>query len=257
MCLLFFALESHPEYPLIVAANRDEYYERPTQNLHVWQDDGQIVAGRDLDKGGTWFGVTLSGRWAGVTNFRESTTMPDARSRGALVSTYLSSQQKPESYIAEVAQNAEEYNGFNLIVGDQEQVFYYSNRTPDIRHLRRGMYGLSNHLLDTPWPKVKSGKTRLQLLLDHDDMSVDALFLLLAARSIAPDEALPDTGIAVEWERLLSSAFISGEGYGTRSSTVLLINRNNRLKLEERTFLGAATQTPGHYSSTTYEFNIQ
>lgn len=257
MCLLFFALKSHPDYRLIVAANRDEYYERPTRNLYIWQDEGWIVAGRDLDKGGTWFGVTPSGRWAGVTNYRESTSISDAWSRGALVSTYLLSQQKPDAYIAEIAQTADEYNGFNLIVGDQEQVLYYSNRMPGTRHLRAGIYGLSNHLLDTPWPKVESGKTRLQMLLDHDDMNMDALFLLLGARSIAPDKALPDTGVAIEWERLLSSAFVSGDSYGTRSSTVLLIDRNNRLKLEERTFSGAANQTPGHYSSTTYEFDIQ
>lgn len=256
MCLLFFAIDCHSDYPLIVAANRDEYYDRPTHNLHIWKDAPYLIAGKDLHKGGTWFGVTKTGRWAAVTNYREPDQTAEARSRGDLVRNYLASNSSPSAYIDEIKSHALDYNGFNLVIGHLPQAFYFSNRHPEVKALSRGVYGLSNDVLDTPWPKVEHGKKGLAQLLRFENLSTDSLFSLLADRTTAPDNTLPSTGVSIEMERLLSPGFINGEVYGTRSSTALLINRNNRLKLEERSYYGAPDQSPDAYSSIAFEIEI-
>ena len=256
MCLLFFALNCHSEYPIVLAANRDEYYDRPTSELHIWDDSPSMLAGRDLHKGGTWFGVTKTGRWAAVTNFREPGQKLEAKSRGTLVSNYLTSDSSPSRYVNGLKHNAGDYNGFNLIVGDLNQALYFSNRHTESKTLGRGVFGLSNHLLDTPWPKVENGKKNLLQLLQHENVNTDSLFSLLTDRTVATDDTLPSTGISLEMERLLSPGFINGEAYGTRSSTTLLINKNNRLKLEERTYYGAPEQSPDAYSSIAFELEM-
>lgn len=253
MCLLFFALDAHSDYPLVLAANRDEFYDRPTQGLHLWKDAPDLLAGRDLHKGGTWFGVTKTGRWAAVTNFREPGQKVEAKSRGILVSNFLVSDSSPLSYIDELIPDARKYNGFNLVVGDLQHAFYFSNRHTEAKTLGSGVFGLSNHFLDTPWPKVEKGKKKLLNLLHRENVNTDSLFSLLTDRTRASDEALPNTGVGIEMERLLSPGFINGEVYGTRSSTTLLINKNNRLKLEERSYYGAPDQSPDAYSSITFE----
>ena len=256
MCLLFFALNCHSDYPVVLAANRDEYYDRPTRGLHVWDNSSFLLAGRDLHKGGTWFGVTKTGRWAAVTNFREPGQKSEAKSRGTLVRNYLTSDSSPSTYLNELIHGPEDYNGFNLIIGDLKHVMYFSNRHAESKTLGSGVFGLSNHLLDTPWPKVEKGKKELQQLLQHKSVNTDSLFSLLTDRTVASDETLPSTGISLEMERLLSPGFINGEAYGTRSSTTLLINKNNRLKLEERTYYGAPEQSPDAYSSIAFELEI-
>lgn len=256
MCLLFFAIDAHPNYRLIVAANRDEFYNRPTAKLQPWDDNPRVIAGKDLEKGGTWFGVTRQGRWAAVTNYRETDRSDAFRSRGALVSNYLFSDEAPSEYIGNLMPEADHYNGFNLVTGTLTEAMYFSNRELVAKPLQRGIFGLSNHLLDTPWPKVRSGKKDLANLVGQAYLGSDSLFSLLVDRTRAKDEDLPDSGVDIEWERLLSSAFISETEYGTRSSTTLLIKRNYRLELEERTYIGGENRNPDTYSSTAYDFNI-
>jgi uncharacterized protein with NRDE domain len=238
MCLILLAWDSHPDYSLIVAANRDEFYDRPTTPAAFWTDAPSVLGGRDLRAGGTWLGIDHGGRFAAVTNYRQGQREPAAaQSRGRLVSDFLTTQVHPQAYIDQVEQEAERYNGFNLIVGDPRELVYFSNREGIARTLKPGVYGLSNHLLDSPWPKVTSGKTALSALIQRGGPRlITDLFELLSDRSQPADELLPETGIGREWERLLAAAFISSEEYGTRSSTVLLVGRKGQVIFAERGF---------------------
>ena len=238
MCLILLALDSHADHPLVVAANRDEFYDRPTAEAAFWADRPWILGGRDLEAGGTWLGIDRRGRFAAVTNYRQGEREPPApRSRGLLVSDYLAGDADARTHIDRVERDAELYNGFNLVAGDARELCYFSNREGRARALGHGVYGLSNHLLDTPWPKVASGKSGLSDLLRGDEASlVDGLFALLSDRRQADDESLPSTGIGLDWERLLSSAFIVSAAYGTRSSTVVFVGREGRVVFVERSF---------------------
>jgi uncharacterized protein with NRDE domain len=238
MCLILLALDSHPDYSLVVAANRDEFYDRPTAPAAFWSDAPSVLAGRDLKAGGTWLGVDRRGRFAAVTNYRQGSRESEApRSRGHLVSDFLTGSADPREYVERVERDAQLYNGFNLIAGTPRELFYYSNRDGQARSLERGIYGLSNHLLDSDWPKVTSAKSGLSALLEErSDELIPRLFTLLSDRRQAEDDLLPETGVGPEWERLLSSAFIVSDGYGTRSSTVLLVARNGVVTLVERSF---------------------
>lgn len=254
MCLILFAYESHPDYRLILAANRDEFYERPTTPAAFWEDSPDTLAGRDLRSGGTWMGVTRQGRVAAVTNFRDPTGQnPNSPSRGWLVRDFLQGRRIPGEYLENLASHAAEYNGFNLLVADSASMGYYSNRMQHPRLLAPGVYGLSNALLDVPWPKVVRGKAALAGLLEPgSDLSPQSLFQLLADREIAGDETLPNTGIPREMERVLSPVFIASPGYGTRSSTVLLLDREGNVTFIERTFAsGAALYDEVEYRFTT------
>ncbi|HET6837095.1 MAG TPA: NRDE family protein [Gemmatimonadales bacterium] len=238
MCLLLLALDSHPHYQLIVAANRDEFYDRPTASAHFWSDAPAVLGGLDLQAGGTWLGVDRRGRFAAVTNYRQGEReTPAPRSRGLLVSEYLKGNSGTRQFMESVERDAGLYNGFNLIAGDAGGLFYYSNREGRIRRLQPGVYGLSNHLLDTPWPKVSATKSAFGALLRERGAELTTeLFALLADRQRAPDGQLPATGISQEWEQLLSSAFIASDRYGTRSSTVVLFGRNGSIRFIERNF---------------------
>jgi uncharacterized protein with NRDE domain len=237
MCLILLGLDAHPDYSLIVGANRDEFYDRPTARAAFWKDAPRILAGRDLKAGGTWLGIDRAGRFAAVTNYRQGEREVEApRSRGHLVSDYLTGPTDGRAHLARVEREAALYNGFNLIAGDADALFYLSNREGQARELGPGTYGLSNHLLDSPWPKVTAGKSGLAELLAGGGELVPRLFRLLADRRQATDDLLPQTGVGPEWERLLSSAFIVSEGYGTRSSTVVLVGRDDVVRFEERSF---------------------
>jgi len=238
MCLVLIALDSHPDYSLIVAANRDEFYDRPSSVAAFWADHPRILGGRDLEAGGTWLGVDRGGRFAAVTNFRQGEREPPApRSRGLLVSDYLATDVAARAHIERAERDAAQYNGFNLIAGDTRELLYFSNREGWTRSLGAGIYGLSNHMLDTPWPKVTSSKNALQALLTAGGTElVPNLFALLYDRRQVPDQSLPRTGIGLAWERLLSSAFIASSEYGTRSSTVVLVGRDGGVVFVERTF---------------------
>jgi uncharacterized protein with NRDE domain len=258
MCLLFFAANQHPDYRLVIAANRDEYYRRPTDTARFWADAPHVLGGRDLEQGGTWLGITRDGRWGAVTNYREVGVKQHNSSRGHLIRDYLVGGDAAEQYIDKIRHRADRYAGFNLIIADATRVTYYSNRGGDPRVFNEGVYGLSNHLLDSPWPKLTEGKNRLMEILVRDgDPDADSIFLLLGDQRMAMT-GLPDTGVGDELERLLSPAFISSGDYGTRSSTVILVDQENRVQFIERSFQssGGRPPSPENYQATSHQFTI-
>jgi uncharacterized protein with NRDE domain len=243
MCLILLAHRAHPGYPLIIAANRDEFYARPTAPASFWDDAPHVLAGRDLEAGGSWLGVTRSGRWAALTNYRDPPTpKPGRASRGALVADYLRGDASPADYIVSVAVDGERYDGFNLLVGDLHNAHYFGNRG-DVapRALEPGLYGLSNHLLDTAWPKVERGRRMLGEMLEAGAPTPEALLDILYDTEIAPLHALPDTGIDAQLERALSASFIATPTYGTRASTALIVDDAGNATFVERAFLPGPT----------------
>ena len=253
MCLILVAWRVHSDYPLVVAANRDEFFTRPTAPAGFWCDAPAVLAGRDLEAGGTWMGVTRTGRFAALTNFRDpAQNRAGAPSRGRLVADFLVGDETPQACLERIAPYAGECNGYNLLLGDGETLWWSSNMGGEPRRLEAGVYGVSNHLLDTPWPKVGAGKTALAQALDRlpDD---EALFGLLQDDAIHPDEHLPQTGISLDWERLLSSAFVKSPGYGTRGSTVLSIRRDGWVGFDEQTWLPGAQRG----QRVRYRFRLQ
>ena len=249
MCLILLAWQTHPDYPLVVAANRDEFFARASAPAGFWSEAPEILAGRDLQGGGTWLGVTRRQRFAALTNFREGGRQPaDAPSRGALVADFLAGDSDPQDYLEAVSRNGADYNGFNLFVGDGRPLGYYSNREAGPCWLSPGIYGLSNHLLDTPWPKLSAAKAAFVRALEQLPAST-SFFDLLADQEIVADMHLPETGVPLEWERILSAVFVRSPDYGTRASTLLTMHRNGRVTLVERSFgrdaapLGEVTET--------------
>ncbi|MEO8305349.1 MAG: NRDE family protein [Betaproteobacteria bacterium] len=235
MCLALFALDAHPRFALVVAANRDEYHTRPAVPA-AWRDEGWL-AGRDLEAGGTWFAVTRSARWAFVTNVRDPSRFdPHAPSRGALVPAVLDDTAAPTEGIGRIVAAARACNGFNLVAGAGIDACWGSNRAGATRTLAPGIYGLSNAALDTPWPKVERTKAALGAWCARGDADTASLFAILADRSGAPDDQLPATGIPLDRERLLAPPFIVSETYGTRCSTVLTLSRDRDARFTERTF---------------------
>jgi uncharacterized protein with NRDE domain len=233
MCLILMAWRVHPEYPCVVAANRDEFHARPAAPAQWWTDKPRILAGRDLSAGGTWLGMTRTGRLAALTNFRGSAHRgADAPSRGGLVTTILESNSPVADGLAYLREVGPAYNGFSLIFTDGEQLGVYESALGEGRLLGPGVYGLSNDLLDTPWPKVQNAKSDLLAALT-DPSDENTLLALLRDDRPAPDEQLPRTGVSKEWERLLSSAFIRDADYGTRCSTVVRIDRRGRACFDE------------------------
>lgn len=254
MCLILFAVDAHPRYRLIAAANRDEFYARPTSAAAFWDDAPHVLAGRDLREGGTWMGVTRGGRFAAVTNVREPEMYRvGAPSRGHLVGDFLKGAMTAAEYAADLARTAAEFNGFNLLLGDSSSLVWTSNRAPEPVTLAPGVYGVSNALLDTPWPKVVRGKEDVRRALDGAEEEVESrLFASLALRDPAPDTQLPATGVGAERERALSSAFIATPEYGTRASTVLLIDQGGEVSFTERTIVPAT----GEWTETRHRYAI-
>jgi uncharacterized protein with NRDE domain len=235
MCLILFAHKVHPDYPLVLAANRDESYSRPTQAAAFWRDHPQVYAGRDLEQGGTWLGIARNGRVAAVTNFRDgNAAKTSTRSRGELVTNYLRGSQGPSEYANRVRRDGNSYNGFNLLLGDVDELFYVSNRNGGVTAVAPGVHGLSNSLLNT------------------QDL-IDGLFAALTDRTTAADDTLPNTGVGLPRERTLSSAFIATPSYGTRSSSVLLVNNHGQVVFVERSF--SERGKPG--SSVTGRFSLE
>jgi uncharacterized protein with NRDE domain len=231
MCLIVFAWQVVPAVPLIAAANRDEYYAREAAPAAPWPDQPRIFAGRDLKAGGSWMGISQaeagidSPRFAAITNIRAPREhKADAPSRGQLVSDFLASSMSPAEYIGHIRDGAHAYNGFNLVIGDRNTLIWYSNKGGDDprngQPLAPGIYGLSNATLDSPWPKVLKTKAQFASLLCLGAPD-DAYFEMLADTTRAPDQRLPETGVPLEMERLLSAVRIESPGYGTRSSTVV------------------------------------
>jgi uncharacterized protein with NRDE domain len=235
MCLIAVAWRARADLPLVVAANRDEWRDRPAEPARWWADQPKLLAGRDLQAGGTWMGVTRGGRFAAVTNFRDpSDRRTTARSRGGLVTEYLLGSMDPGAWLADLMRRSGEYNGFNLILGDGESLWYYGSREGLARPIPPGVHGLSNHLLDEPWPKVVRARLAMEAALKDAD-PVPRLFDALSDSQGAPDAALPSTGVGLAWERRLASPLITGEEYGTRASTVVTMSAEGETYFEERT----------------------
>ena len=238
MCLLLLGCDVHPEAMWIIAANRDEFYHRPTVPLHWWKDEPDIVAGRDLKGGGTWMGISRKGRFAALTNYRDPASLqPNAPSRGKLVRDFLTSDGHPASYLEALLPVMHRFNGFNLVVGDVSGLFCLGNRCGFIQSIRSGWHALSNHCLDTAWPKTERALMQIREIVQPDrSIDVKAIFDMLTDTEPAPDNRLPDTGVGLEWERILSPIFIQSPSYGTRSSSVILLNRKRQVFFWEKTY---------------------
>ena len=238
MCLILFAWQAHPEYPLIVSANRDEFYQRPTSTAHWWEDHPEVLGGRDLEAGGTWMGVSRAGRWAMITNYRQFPIEKKYNtSRGKLVKDFLTGNESPGDYLKMLQDSGGDYAGYNLLFGTPDQLSYYSNRGAHETQVSPGVHGLSNHLLDTPWPKVELGKSSLETLMQQNQLEESAVFSMLNNQKLAPDADLPDTGIGLDWERVLSAMYIKSENYGTRASTLLLVRKDGQVEFAERSHI--------------------
>jgi uncharacterized protein with NRDE domain len=253
MCLILLSYKQHPVYPLIFAANRDEFYDRPSAPASFWEDRPDLLAGRDLREGGTWLGITRQGRMAALTNYRDPASVKlQAPSRGWLVRDYLCFRESTADYLKKLEKQADQYNGFSVILGDPFRLYYYSNRGTTIE-LTPGLYGLSNALLNTPWPKTETGKRRLGALLSQTDKPTpEDLFSILKDQTRPDDGQLPDTGIGLEWERILASMFITSPVYGTRSSSLLLVDRTRLVTFIERIYDGGS----GPWVTAKFEFRI-
>ena len=253
MCLIFLSFNQHPDYPLIIAANRDEFYDRPATALGLWPEYPNILAGKDLTGGGTWLGVTKSGYFAMLTNYRDMASIKaNAPTRGKLVLDYLAGEFDPSNYLLALDASSSLYNGYNIILGTLNDPWYYSNQNHEMFRLGTGLYGLSNALLDTNWPKVDSGKEKFKQIIEQESLDFEALMSFMYDKTLASDENLPDTGIGYEKEKLLSSMFIELPGYGTRNTTLLVKDKNDNVQLIERTYYHKDNST----SELKFEFSI-
>lgn len=243
MCLVLLAVNQHKDYPLIIAANRDEFYPRPSKSMHWWPSDTPLLAGKDLQEGGTWLGLTESGRFATVTNYREMPITVGRYSRGKLALEWLHQDIAAEHFHQQLP--LADYAGFNLLFGNikQQNLYHLSNRSKDLQAIHSGFYGLSNALLDSPWPKITSAKPIMAQLVQRSFHAED-WFALLADRNQADDSILPNTGVDSAVERLLSSRFIQSEAYGTRCSTIICVDKQHKVQVYERSFdqLGQVSQ---------------
>lgn len=268
MCLLFFSYKTSPGYSLVVAANRDEFLVRPTAPLAFLDAEKSILAGQDLEGGGTWLGISRQLKFAALTNYREPAfNRSDAPSRGEILINYLSGEQGAGEYIQDLARVGERYNGFNLIVGDNKDLYYYSNRfglsessgnvSPGAEPtlLTPGFYGLSNRLLDDPWPKVVRGKELLRRdMLEREKVDPSRLLDHLQDNHHPIDELLPETGVGLDWERFLSPIFIDGATYGTRSSAVITVTDGGQVDFVEKTWDRSIT---GRLSSRLKTYRVE
>jgi uncharacterized protein with NRDE domain len=245
MCLILFGWRAHPRYRLVLAANRDEFHERPTEAADFWPSQPDWLGGRDLQAGGTWLGVTRSGRFAAVTNYREplAPQTPLERSRGDLVTDFLAGRRAPLLHARSLLAGASSYRGFNLLLGDPDSLVYVSNRHDRVSEVEEGIHGLSNHLLDTDWPKVHSGRERLGALLRDERVEASALIELLTEREQVPGAMPLDQGDGAIRRHLMNHFFIVSPVYGTRSSTVLLIRNDGRAEFVERRFAPDGSET--------------
>jgi len=236
MCLIAFAIDSHPRFSFALVANRDEFRDRRTEPAGFWDDAPHVLAGRDLQAGGTWIGVTTGGKVAAVTNYRDARQqVADPPSRGLLVADYLRDEEMtPADLYARLARSGNGYDGFNLIYGSVEELYYFTNRGGSSGPVKPGIHALSNHLLDTHWPKVVAARERLGALMRQPAPEVGELIRLLDDPAPFSDELLPDTGIGPERERFLSPLFIRGDSYATRSTTVILVDRNGTMTFCEQ-----------------------
>lgn len=236
MCLIIFAYRTHPDYLLVLAANRDEFYDRPALGARFWEDCPGLLAGKDLKGGGTWMGVHESGRYAALTNYRAiETRLPDAPSRGLLVRQYLEQGKSAESF-PRMLKNSEDYNGFNFLAGDRDSLYHFSNQSNRLTRIQPGIHGISNALMDTPWSKVHHSKKQMNSLIETDSVTEESLFGMLLNRETYPGDSLPETGLPPELEKAVSPVFIQTPDYGTRCSTLLFISHDGEVRFTERVY---------------------
>jgi len=239
MCLILFALKQHPEYKLILAANRDEFFSRESMSAHYWEENESIIGGKDKISKGTWLGINSNGRFVAITNYRDlSRENKNAKSRGLISRNFLLDDETVEEFLKKISDEGNVYNGFNMLLSDDgfENMIHYSNVSNNPTRLRSGLHGLSNAFLDTPWPKVVNGKKMLSKLMNNFSIDPSALIELLTNSDIPPDNQLPETGISRDLEKKLSPVFISMNGYGTRCSTAILVDYNNSVTFHEVTY---------------------
>lgn len=255
MCLIVFSYKHHPDYKLIFAANRDEFYDRPTRPAQFWDTSPSILAGKDCLAGGTWLGINRRGEFGALTNFRDpSIQKENPPSRGGIVINYLKQKTNSKSFLKELHKKSNRYMGFNVLLGSAKQMFHYSNQQQQISQIKPGIHGLSNYLLNTPWPKVQRAKRTLTELISTENFDEENLFTLLQDDTQAPDDKLPDTGIPDELEKQVSPIFIKTEKYGTRNSTILLIDNNGKVTFEERCYKPGTTKVK---DNNRFEFTIE
>jgi uncharacterized protein with NRDE domain len=252
MCTALFAYHAHPNYPLIILSNRDEFYHRPTKPANFWQDNPKILSGIDLEKGGTWFGVNQNGRVALLTNYRDFTKHIDAPlSRGLITKRFLSSSDEAHSFLASLQLKSNAYNPYNLVVGDINKLYYYSNMLNEYTPLAQGVHGLSNGLINDSWPKVNTACHAFKTILARDELDEAACFELLSAPTKYPLELLPDTGIDKQLEIDLSSIFIDLEQYGTRMQTIYYVDQ-----LNNATFIEKSRDADGRWHEKRFAFKL-
>lgn len=236
MCTILFSWKSTKNFKLVLLANRDEFYERQTKNAHWWEEYPNVLGGIDQRAGGTWMGINKNGRFAAITNYRKFPLEEFETSRGELVKNYLIGNDNVDDYMSFLMDKGHNYDGFNLLFGTPDDLNYFSNRGPEAK-LKPSLYGLSNHLLDTPWPKVSRGKEMLEKELKSSGFNKENMFEVLSNNEIAEDHLLPTTGIGLEKERMLSPIFIKSPEYGTRISTFLSIDNNGNVDFHERSYV--------------------
>lgn len=235
MCLIVIGLDVHPKYKLILSANRDEFYNRPTAEANYWKDHTDILGGRDLQAGGTWMAISRRGKFGAVTNYRDlSNIKADARSRGDIATNFITGQSSAHEYLKSLLPLDQQYNGYNVLVGSADELYHYSNYQHKINLIKPGIHALSNALLNSTWPKSEKAKSKLEEVI-KTDFSHEDLLNLMSDTSIAADSDLPDTGIGLERERLLSPMCIRMENYGTCSTTAITVDRNDNVKFTEKT----------------------
>lgn len=253
MCLFVFAWKAHPNYPLIVAANRDEFYDRPTAPAHWWQPEAKVLGGRDLQAGGSWMAMSKLGRFAAVTNYRDPANIrPDAKSRGALPVDFVIGKEAPEAFMQGIEPHSTYYNGFNMLACDLRQMAYFSNYENKIRPLRPGIYGLSNALLDTPWPKVQRARQKFAELVQKP-FEITDLLEIMTDNHLFSDNELPSTGVSLEWERQLSAICIRTPHYGTCSTTAMTVDLSGNVQFAERSYPVGQRKDEAH----TFNFRVE
>lgn len=244
MCLIVFSFKNHPEYPFILAANRDEFYGRPTQAAHIWQTSPKIVAGKDEKAGGTWLGISKNGRFAALTNHRKMDDIKeDTTSRGIIVKDFLLSRDNPRKYLAELQKKGDQFNGFNLIAGTFNDLYYISNRKEGVHKIQPGNHAVSNAFLDTPWPKTEEVSESFSKIVKEERVDEEKLFNMLQSDKTYPLEKLPDTGLAKDLEKAVSSIFIETDNYGTRSSTIVTVDNNRTVHFAEKSYIPGSKET--------------
>jgi uncharacterized protein with NRDE domain len=254
MCLILIAQNIHPHYKLIVAANRDEFYNRPTNSAKHWENFPSLLAGKDLSAGGTWMGITKNGRFCAITNYRDLRNVKQsAPSRGDLVLSYLTTEIYPANFVEELQTKGNEYNGFNLLFGDVDAITYYSNQKNEAQVLTCGIYGLSNHFIDTAWFKNTRSREMFESIISKNTFTQEELITILQDKIEAPEDQLPDTGVGKEWEKVLSPIFIHSEIYGTRCSTIITVSKENEVIFTEVSYNDLGNET----ERNSFEFIVE